>query len=118
MKKAFVCVAVLIAAALSINTATAQAIDTVKKITIKVTNLHCGNDMPTIKKNLLNQDGIDEVVFTDLSRESSMFTITYHTSVTSREVIEKVVEATPGCDDDKETPYRVKKEKSRKKGRS
>ena len=118
MKKAFVCIAVFIAAALSINRVAAQAIDTVKKITIKVINLHCGNDMPTIKKNLLNQEGIDEVVFTDLSRESSMFTITYHNSVTNREQIEKVVETTPGCDDDKETPYRVKKEGSRKKGKS
>ncbi len=115
MKNTFICVAVLIAATLNINTAEAQTTDSVKKITIKVTNLHCNNDMPTIKKRLLNQDGIDEVSFTDISRETSTFTITYHSSATSQEQIEKTVETTPGCDDDKETPYRVKKDRKKSK---
>lgn len=91
-------------------TAKAQAVaDTAKKITLKVTNLHCGNDMPTIKKRLLNQDGIDEVAFTDILGETSVFTITYHTSVTTQQKIEQLVESTPGCDDKNETPYRVKR---------
>lgn len=87
------------------------AADTVKKIQIKVTNLHCGNDMPTIKKQLLNQEGIDEVSFTELSGETSVFTIAYHTAATSQEQIEKAVESTPGCDNKNETPYRVKRKK-------
>ncbi|MCD6013914.1 MAG: hypothetical protein K0Q79_3776 [Flavipsychrobacter sp.] len=115
MKRAFISAAILIAAAFTSKTTFAQTADTAKKITIKVTNLHCGNDMPTIKKRLLNQDGIDEVKFTDISRETSTFTITYHTSVTTQEQIEKAIETTPGCDDDKETPYRVKKERKKAK---
>lgn len=87
--------------------------DSVKKIEIKVVNLHCGNDMPTIKKRLLNKDGIDEVVFTDISGESSMFTITYHTSVTTQAQIEKAIESTPGCDNKDETPYKVKRKKTK-----
>ena len=92
--------------------------DSVKKITLKVTNLHCGNDMPSIKKRLLNQDGIDEVVFTEIAGETSVFTITYHSSVTGQEQIEKTVESTPGCDNKNETPYRVKKSGPRKKSGS
>lgn len=92
----------------------AQA-DSLKTAVIKVTNLHCGNDMPTIKKRLLNQDGIDEVTFTDIKGETSTFTITYHTSVTGQGQIEKAIETTPGCDDKRETPYRVKKEGSNKR---
>ncbi len=93
----------------------AQAADSLKKITIQVSNLHCNNDMPTIKKRLLNEEGIDEVAFTPIEGETSVFTVSYHTSATSREQIEKAIEATPGCDDPEEKPYKVKKEKAKKK---
>lgn len=98
------------------GTSLAQA-DTAKTITLKVTNLHCNNDMPTIKKRLLNADGIDKVSFTDIFGETSTFTIVYHTAATSQEQIEKAIESTPGCDDVGETPYRVKRDKNRKKDR-
>ncbi len=114
MKKILTCIiavtAIFFAQTTSAQTAT---IDSVKKIEVKVVNLHCGNDMPTIKKRLLNQEGIDEVKFTDISGESSMFTISYHTSVTSQEQIEKAIESTPGCDDKNETPYKVKRKKAK-----
>jgi copper chaperone CopZ len=114
MKNIFVSALVICAAILfSNNTSARISTDTVKKITLKVTNLHCNNDMPTIKKRLLNQDGIDEVLFTDIAGESSVFTITYHSSATSEEQIEKTVESTPGCDNKNEMPYRVKKGKKR-----
>lgn len=100
------------------QTAAAQAADSVMTVVLKVTNLHCNGDMPTIKKRLLNQDGIDEVHFTDRAGETSEFTVSYHTSVTSQAAIEKAIETTPGCDDQTETPYRVKKEKPAKKKRS
>lgn len=74
-------------------------------------NLHCNNDMPTIKKRLLNQDGVDEVKFTDRNGDASVFTIVYHTAATSRPQIEKAIETTPGCDDKTETPYRVSRKK-------
>ncbi|MBX2905841.1 MAG: hypothetical protein KF744_07380 [Taibaiella sp.] len=98
------------------DAAFAQA-DTAKTITVKVTNLHCNNDMPTIKKRLLNSEGIDEVSFTGISGQMSTFTIVYHTSATGRQEIEKTIEATPGCDNKEETPYRVKQDKNRKKER-
>lgn len=111
----YIMAAALFCAATVFSTDTrAQATaDTVKKISVKVTNLHCNNDMPTIKKRLLNQEGIDKVEFTDIAGETSVFTIVYHSSVTDQDRIEKYIETTPGCDAQDETPYRVKR--SRKK---
>ena len=88
----------------------AQSADSLKITTIKVANLHCNNDMPTIKKQLQNQDGIDEISFTAIKNEQSVFTISYHTSAIDRQQIEKVIESTPGCDDAASRPYKVKKE--------
>lgn len=102
----------------SIHTASAQgaaAPDSVKTATIKVGNLHCNGDMPTIQKRLLNQEGVDDVAFSDRSDETSTFTVTYHTSATSEAAIHKAIESTPGCDDKSETPYRVVKDAPRKK---
>ena len=115
MKRTFAFIAAIAALLLLAPRAHAQA-DSIKTAVIKVTNLHCGNDMPTIKKRLLNTDGIDEVSFTGIERETSVFTIIYHTAATSRQQIEKDIEATPGCDDQKSTPYRVKKDGGKKKG--
>ncbi len=96
--------------------AAAQSVtDTLKEITIKVTNLHCGNDMPTIKKKLLNEPGVEEIRFTDIAGETSVFTIRYHTSAISQGEIEKAIESTPGCDNKDETPYRVKHSRTRKR---
>lgn len=110
MNKYFFSLAMAIAFIYATNTATAQSVaDTTKKVVLKVTNLHCNNDMPTIKKRLLNQEGIDDVTFTDIAGTTSTFTITYHTSVTNQPQIEQLVETTPGCDDKNEMPYRVKR---------
>jgi len=95
--------------------AQSSTIDSVRTAVFKVGNLHCDNDMPTIKKRLLNQEGVDEVIFTDRNDERSTFTVIYHSSATNQAAIEKAVESTPGCDDQSETPYRVVKERAGKK---
>lgn len=114
MRIIIACIAAVIMTLCAMPQASAQT-DSVKKAVIKVTNLHCGNDMPTIKKQLLNREGIDEVAFTDIVRETSVFTITYHTSATTQEQIEQAIEQTPGCDDKGTTPYKVKKDRSHHK---
>jgi len=119
MKSILAILVAIVATLFSVDTsAQTTAIDSVKTAVIKVGNLHCDNDMPTIKKRLLNQEGIDDVAFTDRNEEHSTFTITYHSSATSPAAIEKTVETTPGCDDQSETPYRVVKERPRKKKKS
>ena len=114
MKKTFVA-SLLIAGLLFIsnNSFAQQATtkDSIVTAVIKIGNLNCNGDMPTIKKQLLNEEGIDEVTFTSRVDKASTFTIVYHSSVTSQQKIEKVIESTPGCDDKSSTPYRVRKDK-------
>lgn len=86
----------------------AQTIDSIKVLVISVSNLHCNNDMPTIKRQLLNRDGIDEVSFTEIKGERSEFRVSYHSSVTTPKDIEAAIEDTPGCDDPASRPYKVK----------
>ena len=93
-----------------------SAEDTIKTHIVRVGNLHCNGDMPTIKKRLLNQDGIDEVSFTERNSESSEFTIQYHNSVTTPAAIDKAIESTPGCDAPTETPYKVIHPRKKKNG--
>lgn len=95
--------------------AVAQNTDSLIVTTIKVKNLHCNNDMPTIKKRLHNQEGIEDVNFTPIAGDVSTFTISFHSSATNQASIEQAIEATPGCDDPLSRPYKVKKESSRKK---
>lgn len=119
MKKIFSSIVAVVAILFISCPAFAQAnTDSVKKAVIKVANLHCNNDMPTIKKQLLNQDGIEDVSFTEIAGDASVFTINYHTSAINQEQIEKAIESTPGCDDKSETPYKVKRDGSRKKKKS
>jgi len=89
--------------------------DTLKTTTITVANLHCNNDMPTIKKQLHNQEGIEDVSFTEIRGGQPIFTISYHSTATTQEQVEQAIEATPGCDDQDSRPYRVKKAKTAKK---
>ena len=98
------------------STAAAQSTsDTAKKTVITVVNLTCDGDMPTIKKRLLNQDGIETVDFTKRSAGTSDFTILFNGGVITLEQIRKAIESTPGCDDKSTTPYRVKKPKTENK---
>ncbi|MBL7711438.1 MAG: hypothetical protein JNL13_03200 [Chitinophagaceae bacterium] len=93
----------------------AAAQDSLKTTTITVSNLQCNNDMPTIKRQLHNQQGIEEVSFTDIRGGQSVFTISYHSAATSQELVEQAIEATPGCDDQDSRPYKVKRVKKVKR---
>ncbi len=95
------------------NDASAQVSDSVKTAVVKVVNLHCDGDMPAIRKQLLNQDGIDEVSFTGRNGSAATFTVTYHSAATTQPAIEAAIEKTPGCDDQGETPYRVRRERAK-----
>lgn len=114
MKNTIMLLLAFAAATFNMN-ASAQVGDSVRTATLKVINLHCDGDMPAIKKQLLNQDGIDDVRFTGRSGTAATFTISYHSAATSQEQIETAIESTPGCDDQGETPYRVKRERTKTK---
>lgn len=114
MKKLITAILLCGASSISYN-AQAQTSDSLKTVTIKVANLHCNNDMPTIKRRLQNQDGVEEISFTEIDGDKSTFTISYHSSTTNQDKIEKAIESTPGCDDADSRPYKVKKTNQNKK---
>lgn len=89
--------------------------DTLKTATLQVTGITCQGDMPVIKKKLINQEGIDEVTFTEAKGGSSMFTVFYHTSVTSEQQLVAIIESSPSCDYPDAFPYAAKPAKAKKK---
>lgn len=92
----------------------AQTADSLITTTIIVRNLHCNNDMPTIKKQLQNEEGVEEISFTPIKGGQSVFTVSYHSSATNQQQIEQAIETTPGCDDKASAPYKVNKNSSQK----
>lgn len=112
MKKIFSALAIVAMCLVFSNNSIAQSASHNADSTIlKVTNLTCNGDMPTIKKQLLNQDGIIDVSYTPRVNNGATFTVKYLKEVTDRKGIVTIVETTPGCDDKSSTPYKVKKEK-------
>lgn len=113
MKKLFAILAVILITSFCALQTMAQQTGSDSLITteLKVFKLSCDGDMPTIKKQLLNQDGVMEVNFTARVNGSSTFIVKYLPGITDRSGIVRTIEATPGCDDKSSKPYRVKKEK-------
>ncbi|WEK34054.1 MAG: heavy metal-associated domain-containing protein [Candidatus Pseudobacter hemicellulosilyticus] len=103
---------------ISANSSAQSPAGSSQKAVIAVVNLTCDGDMPTIKKQLLNQDGIESVDFTKRAGGSSTFTVLFNDGVINLSRIHKAIESTPGCDDKSTTPYRVKKDKKTKTARS
>ncbi len=101
--------ALLICFATMILKSNAQTIqDSVLTVQVKVGGIGCGGDMGIIKKKLINQEGIDEVTFTDNKGDASTFTVTYHTSIVTEKKIREVIESAPCCDNPNEFPYKAK----------
>lgn len=116
MKKVVYFLAIIFWFILTTNQASAQSQP--DKQVITVSNLTCDGDMPTIKKQLLSQDGIESVTFTKRTNGNSAFTIVYSREIITLDQIHKTIETTPGCDDKSTTPYRVKKDKIAKAKKS
>ena len=74
----------------------------------KVSGSTCSGDMPVIKKKLINQEGIDEVSFTDAKNGIVTFTVKYHSSVITEKRIREIIESAPSCDRPDEYPYKAK----------
>ena len=82
--------------------------DTLKSATIKVSGISCNGDMPLIKKKLINQEGIDEVNFTEAKDGAVTFSVKYHSSMTTEKKIRVVIEAVPSCDNPNLYPFKTK----------
>lgn len=92
----------------------AQDSKELEKVNIRVRNMTCDGDMPTIKTELLKKEGVMDVSFTKRQYETAVFTIKYHNGTVDRSAIEGFIEQTPGCDDKSTKPYRVIREKAKK----
>lgn len=88
---------------------TAQVIaDSIKTAEINIKGITCTGDMPVIKKKLINSEGIDEVVFSEVKSGSVLFTIKYHTSFITEKKICEIIESAPSCDNPGIYPYKAK----------
>ncbi len=118
MDKIFYALQICLAILSTCNLGNAQSInDSVLTVRVKVGGIGCGGDMAIIKKKLINQEGIDEVTFTDKKGDASTFTVTYHSSIVTEKKIREVIESAPCCDNPNEFPYKAKtvERKSNKK---
>ncbi len=116
MQKRIIFLMVFLFTTITITIAQTQA-DSVKTYIIKVTGIGCDGDMTVIKKKLINQEGIDEVTFTDKKSGASQFTIVFHPFYISESKIKEIVESAPCCDNPDEFPYKVKPVKTKIKGK-
>lgn len=90
------------------NTVKAQANDTLKIATIKIKGISCSMDLPIIKKKLVNEDGIDDITYSEVKSDAVIFTVKYHTSIITEKQIRTAIENAPACDNPNEKPYKVK----------
>lgn len=92
-----------------------QTNDTTLTVQIKVSGIGCSGDMGIIKKKLINQEGIDEVTYTEKKGDASIFNVLFHPSVITERKIREVIESAPCCDNPNEFPYKAKKMEARSK---
>lgn len=111
MKNVFVAFLTLICVGLAqgLMAQTAQAAkDEVKVVTVKVSGVCCNGDLASIKKKLVNQEGIDEVTADNAKKEATNIKVKYHTALVSEAKIRSLIEKTESCEKDGELPYKVK----------
>jgi copper chaperone CopZ len=93
----------------NVHAQSAQATqDEVKVVTVKVSGVCCNGDLATLKKKLVNQEGIDEVSAENAKKEATNIKVKYHTAIISEEKIRSLIEKTEGCEKPGELPYKVK----------
>jgi copper chaperone CopZ len=79
----------------------------VKTVETKVKGVTCADDVKTITRTVENIKGITSCVGTKKG-PTTTFEITYNPSITTLDNIHKVIEATSGCKDPNDRPYKVK----------
>ena len=76
-------------------------------ISIKVKGITCAGDLVTIQENIQKLPGIQRCEAGKASA-TTRFTITYNAALVRDKEIFQAIESTPGCEDVKERPYKVK----------
>ena len=92
------------------TTATAVAntqASTVKSLTVKVTGVGCNTDVGMISTQVAKLEGVNSC---EAAKRGAVtrFVVQYDPAVVCEEDIHQAVEATPGCKNPNDRPYRVK----------
>lgn len=90
------------------NAKTEQVAEETKTISIKVKGVGCANDIKSIAANVENLDNVAKCEAKRPGRVTT-FTVVYNPALVKMEDIHAAIEGTPGCQDPKDRPYKVKK---------
>jgi len=90
------------------QTTTATQAQTVKTIKLKVAGITCSGDCKDIQKVVSDMNGVKACKQVGKPSATSVFEVSFNPAVISEKEIRSAVEATPGCEDPKDRPYKVK----------
>ena len=81
---------------------------TVQKIKLKVSGITCSGDCKDIEKAVSKMNGVSAVKMVSKPSATSVFEVSFNPAVITEKEIRKAVEATPGCENPNDRPYKVK----------
>ena len=84
-----------------------QSTDSLKTITVKVKGVTCRGDLKTISGNVEEIKGVKRCTPGKMGPTSS-FIVSYNPAVADVKEIYKAIEATEGCENPNDRPYKVK----------
>jgi copper chaperone CopZ len=87
--------------------------DSVRVADVRISGITCAGDLPIIRKQLVNAEGVDAVAFSPIEKQESVARITYHPALIGEKDLLRLVERAPSCDAPDEFPYRAKPVKKR-----
>jgi copper chaperone CopZ len=90
-----------------INSACAQAADSIKTTTLKVKGVTCAADLKTISANVEKLPGVVRC-FAKKPGASTIFQILFDPEKVTEKDIVAAIEDSEGCEDPKDRPYKVK----------
>ena len=81
--------------------------DAAKTLTVNVKGVACATDIKMIQENVEKLNGVSKCEVVKKGATTS-FNVTYVANLVSEESIHAAVEDTPGCENPKDRPYKVK----------
>lgn len=89
------------------NKSETTPIETAKTIMVKVKGVGCARDIQAISTNVVKLDGVS-ICETVKKGATTTFSVTFAPSLVKEKAIHEAVEDTPGCENQKARPYKVK----------
>jgi copper chaperone CopZ len=77
-------------------------------IKLKVTGITCSGDCKDIQKEISKLTGVIACKTIGKPSATSVFEVTFDTTLVTEKEIRSKIEDTPGCEDPKDRPYKVK----------